>query len=79
MTACCNEPSGPNTSQPGLSGPGGGRIGALAISPFIKPGTVSDTPLNHYDLLRGIEDIFGLAPLGYARDAKGLPDIFRRP
>lgn len=78
MNACCNEPSGPNTTQPGLSGAGGGRIGAVALSPFIKPGTVSDTPVNHYDLLRSIEDIFGLPPLGYAKDAKGLPDIFTR-
>jgi hypothetical protein len=76
---CCGEPSGPNTTQPGLNGPGGGRIGAVAISPLIKPGTISDTPLNHYDLLRGIEDIFGLAPLGYARDAQGLPDMFIKP
>jgi phospholipase C len=78
MNACCNEPSGPNTTQPGLIGAGGGRIGAVALSPFIKPGTVSDTPVNHYDLLRSIEDIFGLPPLGYAKDAKGLPDIFTR-
>jgi len=65
-TACCNEPSGPNTEKPGVNGPGGGRIGAVLLSPFIKPGTVSDVPYNHYSLLRSIEDIFGLPYLGYA-------------
>jgi hypothetical protein len=79
MSACCNEPSGPNTAQPGLSGPGGGRIGAVLISPFIKAGSVSDTPVNHYDLLRSIEDFFGLAPLGYAKDAKGFWGIYKMP
>jgi hypothetical protein len=65
-SACCNEPSGPNTNMPGAHGPGGGRIGAVAMSPFIKPGTVSDVPYNHYSMLRSVEDIFRLAHLGYA-------------
>jgi phospholipase C len=78
-TACCDEPTGPNTDKPGLGGPGGGRIGAVMLSPFIKAGTVSDAPRNHYDLLRGIEDLFGLAPLGYAHEAKGFPAIFSKP
>ncbi len=65
-TACCDEQPGPNTPLPGLVGPGGGRIGAVLLSPFIAPGTVSDVPYNHYSLLRSIEDIFGLPYLGYA-------------
>jgi len=65
-TACCNEPSGPNTTMPGAHGPGGGRIGAVLLSPFIKPGTVSDVPYNHYSMLRSVEDLFGLGHLGYA-------------
>ncbi len=65
-TACCDEPPGPNVLKPGINGPGGGRIGAVLLSPFIKPGTISDTPYNHYSLLRTIEDIFGLDHLGYA-------------
>jgi hypothetical protein len=56
---------------PGVLGPGGGRIGAVLVSPLIKPGTVSMTPYNHYALLRSIEDAFGLAHLGYA----GRPDL----
>lgn len=65
-SACCNEPSGPNVTAPGISGPGGGRTGAVVISPFVIPGTVNDTPYNHYSLLRTIEDLFGLPHLGYA-------------
>ena len=76
-SACCNEMAGPNivSSQtvfgipdqgPGIIGPGGGNIGAVALSRFIKAGTVSLTPYNHYSLLRTLEDIFGLAHLGYA-------------
>jgi phosphatidylinositol-3-phosphatase len=65
-SACCGEPAGPNTRHPGVSGPGGGRTGAVLLSPFIRPGTVSDVPYNHYALLRSVEDAFGLPHLGYA-------------
>jgi hypothetical protein len=65
-SACCNEPSGPNTMNPGVNGPGGGRTGAVMVSRFIKPGTVSNVPYNHYSLLRSVEDMFGLPHLGYA-------------
>jgi len=47
---------------------GGGRIGAVVVSPLIRPGTSSATPYNHYSLLCSIEDIFGLPKLGYAAD-----------
>lgn len=65
-SACCDEPSGPNVEHPGIAGPGGGRTGAVLLSPFITPGTVSDEPYNHYALLRSIEDVFRLPYLGYA-------------
>ena len=65
-SACCGEPTGPNTRFPGVSGPGGGRVGAVLLSRFIRPGTVSDVAYNHYALLRSVEDAFGLAHLGYA-------------
>jgi hypothetical protein len=32
---------------PGLIGPDGGRIGAVMLSPFIKPGTVSTVSYIH--------------------------------
>jgi hypothetical protein len=68
--ACCGEtgisPSHPNASLPGKTGPGGGRTGAVLLSPLIRPGTVSAVAYNHYSLLRSIEDIFGLPHLGDA-------------
>jgi phosphatidylinositol-3-phosphatase len=70
-SACCGEtvgkgPSHPNVADPGETGPGGGLIGLVAISPFIKPGTISTVQYNHYSLLRSIEDIFHLSHLGDA-------------
>jgi hypothetical protein len=70
-TACCGEGPGPNTPQPGISGPGGGRVGALVISRFVRPGTWSTTPYNHYSLLASLEELFRLPRIGYAA-APGL-------
>jgi len=65
--ACCGEKAA-NSPNPGATsqGPGGGRVGTVLLSPFIRPGTVNDTPYNHYALLRSIEDLFALPHLGYA-------------
>jgi phosphatidylinositol-3-phosphatase len=66
-SACCGEHPLPGARfQPGFSGPGGGRVGAIVLSKFIKPGTVSALPYNHYSLLRTVETIFALPYLGYA-------------
>ena len=65
-SSCCGEKSGPNVTNAGINGPGGGRVGAVVLSPFIKAATISEKPYNHYALLRTIEDIFGLDHLGYA-------------
>jgi hypothetical protein len=68
--ACCGEQPLPGAVYPpGISGPGGGRIGAVVLSPFVRPGTVSHEQYNHYSLLRTIEAIFALQPLGYAAAA----------
>jgi hypothetical protein len=92
--ACCNEPTGPNTTQPGAGEatsdptclftgcPGGGRVGAIVISPFTKPGSVNDTPYNHYSMLRSVEDFFGLDHLGYAAQDGLVPfgaDVLNAP
>jgi hypothetical protein len=80
-SACCGETTGPNAALPGITGKGGGRIGALVISRWTKPGTRSTKPYNHYSLLASIEDIFGRPHIGYARTV-GLnrfgPDVFNR-
>jgi hypothetical protein len=88
-SACCGEkdslgyddPSHPNTNEPGLWGPGGGRVGAVLLSPFIRPGTVSTHDYNHYSLLKTVERIFGLNPLGDAKQPQVHPfgtDVFTR-
>jgi hypothetical protein len=65
--SCCHEPTGPNTPSPGITGRGGGRMGAVVLSSrFARAGTVSDAPYNHYSLLRTFEDLYGVAHLGYA-------------
>jgi hypothetical protein len=70
--ACCGEKAlSSNPLKPGFRGPGGGRVGALALSPFIRRGTVSSVPYNHYSQPRTVENIFGLGHLGYA-DAPAL-------
>lgn len=68
-SSCCGEGPGPNSPLPGITGMGGGRVGALVISPFTKGGTWSTTPYNHYSLLASIEDTFALPYLGYAGTA----------
>jgi hypothetical protein len=81
-TACCDEPTGPNTRHPGFTGAGGGRVGAVLLSPFIAPGTVSDVPYSHYSLLRSLEELFGLPYLGYAGQpglASFGTDVYTRP
>ena len=72
-TACCEEKTGPNTLAPGVTGPGGGRVGAVLLSPFIKPGTVSATPYNHYSSLASWESLLTLPRLGYAG---AVPSVF---
>jgi len=81
-SSCCGEVPGPNSPSPGVNGPGGGDTGAVLLSPCILPGTVSTQPYNHYTLLRSVEDIFGLAHLGYAQlsgETSLGSDVFNRP
>jgi hypothetical protein len=54
---------------------GGDRVGGVLLSPFLKPGSTSNVPYNHYSMLRTIEDIFGLDHLGYAGQP-GLQGFF---
>lgn len=86
-SACCNEQPGPNVIPPDTPGaltpgPGGGRVGAVMVSPCIKRGTVTHKRYNHYSLLRSIERNFGLTYLGYAAQPGLRPigaDILNRP
>jgi phosphatidylinositol-3-phosphatase len=82
--ACCGEKQGPNTPNNGgpQPGAGGGRVGAVLLSRYIKPGTSTKQQYNHYSLLRSSEDYFGLSHLGYAASPGLRPfgdDIFTNP
>jgi len=75
--ACCRPKTYPNLKA---SGGEGGRVGALLVSPYVAKGQVVDTSASHYTLLRSIEDVFALAPLGYAglKSAGSLfPDVIQ--
>jgi hypothetical protein len=75
---CCSQQPGPNLGpfpQTLVDGNyrvtyhdfGGDRTGAVLLSPFVRPGTVSYTPFNHYSLLKTLEDIYQTdGYLGYA-------------
>jgi hypothetical protein len=70
-TACCGETT-VNTPLAGITGAGGGRVGAVLVSRWIKPGSITTQPYNHYSLLASIEDLMHLPLLGYAGKT-GLP------
>ncbi len=84
---CCHQQPGPNlgafpqTVRDGnyletFQSFGGDRTGAVLLSPYLAPGTVSDVPFNHYALLRSVEDaLVGGRHLGYA-GAPGLIGFF---
>jgi hypothetical protein len=83
-SACCNQAQFPNTLNNGgpVPGRGGGRVGAVALSPFIAPGTFTNHAYNHFSALRTIEGFFGLPLLGYARSPNPGSfgaDVFTRP
>ena len=82
--SCCSEPTGPNSPNNGGTQPGdgGGKVGAVMVSPCIKPGTVTQTSYNHYSMLRWVEDNFGLSHLADAAPAGPSAfgsDVFNNP
>jgi hypothetical protein len=84
LSACCVVPEYPNL-PPAAAPPvskgavktsgGGGRVGMLLISPFVKAGTVAEESLyyNHFTFLLTLEELFGLEKLGYAAEPALLP------
>lgn len=75
-SGCCIAPEYPNLppappAEPSVgavkASGGGGRVGLLLLSPFVAPGTLNESGYyNHYSLLRSVEELFDLEPLGYA-------------
>ena len=50
---------------------GGGDVGAVLISKYIKPGSTDSTFYNHYSWLKSMEDIFGVASASPGIDGAG--------
>lgn len=76
-SGCCIDPAFPNLPDAGDPAPptgpvhetgGGGRVGLLLLSPFVEPGTTSETYFNHFSLLVTIEELFDLERIGYAAE-----------
>jgi len=67
-SSCCGQPVFPDLPAPtgGIGPPGGGQVGALLLSPFVKGGNLVQDTYNHFSLLRTVEDLFKLGHLGYA-------------
>jgi hypothetical protein len=52
-----------------LESGGGGQVGLLLISPLVEPGAVVETEYaNHFTLLKTLETMFEVEPLGYASE-----------
>ncbi len=52
---------------------GGGRVGALLLSPFVTAGGTVNAPYDPFSLLASIEELFGLERLGYAKETTLKP------
>lgn len=81
-SACCAYPEYPNVppveavegTVPGThTTGGGGRVGMLILSPFVKAGTVNETNYNHFSFLDTVEELFELEALGYTSEGLLLP------
>jgi hypothetical protein len=65
------EEEGPTkyTEESVLPTGGGGKVGLLIISPLVLAGSVEEREYaNHFTLLKTLETMFGVEPLGYAAD-----------
>jgi phosphatidylinositol-3-phosphatase len=51
------------------------KIATLFVGAHITPGNYSEH-IDHFTVLRTIEDMYGLAPLGYAADRSAITDVF---
>jgi acid phosphatase len=54
------------------------HIATVLVGPMVKAGA-SDQRIDHYSLLRTLEDMYGLPPLGHAAEAAPLSGIWTDP
>jgi acid phosphatase len=57
-------------------GPSGNHIATIFVGPMVKPGRYSEK-INHYNVLRTIEDMYGLAHLGRTAIATPITDVWK--
>jgi hypothetical protein len=63
------------TEESVLRSGGGGKVGLLMISPFVEAGKVEEAEYaNHFTLLKTLETMFGVEPLGYAGE-EAMPTL----
>ncbi len=62
------DPPDPTTGQPAAEAKP--KVGTLLLSPFVSPGSTEAAPYDPYSLLRSVDDLFGLPPLGLAAGQK---------
>jgi phosphatidylinositol-3-phosphatase len=55
---------------------GGGHVPAWVIGSAVRPGARSSVRLNHYSLLRTVEDAWRLPRLGHSASARPITDIW---
>jgi hypothetical protein len=71
-TTSPSETTGAPAPSPVKSTGGGGKVGLLLLSPYVKPNTVNETGYyNHYSLFASIEELFNVSHIGYAN----LPNL----
>ncbi len=56
-------------------GSGDNRIPTLFVGPMVKAGSYSQR-IDHYDVLRTLEDMYGLKPLGHSAKAHPITGIW---
>jgi phosphoesterase family protein len=62
------DPPDPSTGQPAVAAKP--QVGALLLSPFVSPGASDAALYDPYSLLRSVDALFGLPPLGLAAGSK---------
>ena len=74
-SSCCGQPLFPNDPVKNAAGSpgGGGEVGALLLSPYVKGATTGQEAANDFSLLATFEELFGVERLGYAGAANVKP------
>ncbi len=56
----------------------GNQIPTIFVGPMVKQGQFTET-INHFNLLRTIEDLYGLTKVGSAATATTISDVWKQP